>query len=271
MPVTRIPRRLALASLIGLLGTTPAYAGLTATTSTDIPAARAAFLLQATVLGAYDWSSQFAPGTHTLGNLGPMTSTNNLIFTASDGAFNTISSSNGNGAPLALGNWIDRPGFNTADGLSAAADLALNGTESFDLGFAHGYRSVGLAILSGQSNLSTEVDLLGASFDFFALDQLGQRIGSASLVLPAGAPAARWVTLVSSTPIFGLQVRETAAVSANDQYFSNIYATPADVTAVPEPSSALLASLGLMMMGAYGRMRAYTGMRASTRSTITPL
>lgn len=241
-----LPRHLlALATTACLLATLPAHASLTATVSTDIPAARASFLSQATVLGAYDWSSLFAPGSHVFGNGNPWFNASNFSFVASDGAINWAHTVNGHPASLAPGNWVDGPGFDSLDGLRAAADLALNGTESFDLAFGSPYMSVGLAVSTGKSNFPTEVDLLGASFDFIALDATGQAIGSASLTLPAGAPAAAWVTLVASAPIHRLQVRETAAASINDQYFSNLYATPAVVNTVPEPGAWLLMGLGL--------------------------
>ena len=240
---------LALACTACLLCALPAHASLTATVSTDIPAARASFLSQATVLGAYDWSSLFAPGTHQFGNGNPWFNAGSFSFVDSGGAVNAIHSVNGHPVSLAPGNWLDGPGFDSPDGQHAAADLAINGAESFDLAFGAPYLSVGLAVATGQSNFPTEVDLLGASFDFTALDASGQAIGTASLSLPAGAPAMAWVTLVASSPIHRLQVRETAAVSINDQYFSNIYATPATVNTVPEPGAWLLMGLGLAGLG----------------------
>jgi hypothetical protein len=239
---------LAWAAATSLLAGLPAHASLTATVSTDIAAARTQFLAQATVLGAYDWSSLFAPGAHSFGSLGPNINAMHLDFLASDGALNSVVGVTG-GATLSPGNWIDGPGFNSANGQAAAADLALNGAESFDLVFGSAYTSVGLAVASGRSNAPTEVDLLGASFDFIALGAQGQTVGTASLVLAAGAPAEAWVTLVASAPIVRLQVRETNAVSIYDQYFSNIYATPAVVTSVPEPGSWLMLGLGLGLTG----------------------
>lgn len=242
-------RRLALAAAASLLGNLPAHAGLTASISTDIAAARASFLAQATVLGAYDWSSLFAAGTHVFGQGNPWINAPQYSFVASDGTINRALTANGHPNSLAPGNWVDGPGFDSPDGLSAAADLALNSSESFDLAFGAPYRSVGLAVATGKSNFPNEVDLLGASFDFIALDAGGQTIGTASLSLPAGAPAAAWVTLVASAPIHRLQVRETGAQSINDQYFSNIYATPATVSAVPEPGAWLLMAAGLAGLG----------------------
>jgi hypothetical protein len=249
---------LALAATAGLLGALPAHASLTATISTDIPAARASFLSQATVLGAYDWSSLFAPGAHVFGNGHPWINAHSYSFVASDGAINSAHTVNGHPVSLAPGNWVDGPGFDSLDGLHAAADLAINSYETFDLAFGSPYLSVGLAVSTGKSNFPTEVDLLGANFDFIALDATGQAIGSASLVLPAGAPAAAWVTLVASAPIHRLQVRETAAVGFNDQYFSNIYATPASVGTVPEPGAWLLMGLGLAGLGLVRRQRTAT-------------
>jgi hypothetical protein len=253
-PAVRFPL-LALAAAASLLATLPARASLTATVSTDIPAARSAFLAQATVLGAFDWSSLFAPGVHSFGNLAPQRGAATILsFDVGNGVINSVVGV-GAGAPLALGNWVDGPGFDSPNGLAAAADLAINGSESFDLVFGSPYRSVGLAVISGLSNLPAEVDLLGASFDFIALNALNQPIGTASLVLPAGAPAAAWVTLVASAPISRLEVRETNAASINDQYFSNIFATPAVVSAVPEPGAWLLMGLGLGMTALQLRSR----------------
>jgi len=232
---------LAWATLVAL----PAHAVLTASTSTDIPAARAAFLAQSTVVGAFDWSSLFDPGAHSFGGGYPITSGATYSFLASDDAVNEVRSVNGVVLSLAPGNWVDGPGFDAPDGLQAAADLAINGTESFDLAFGSAYRSVGLAIATGHSNIPSEVDLAGASFEFTALDVSGQAIGSATLVLPAGGPADAWVTLVASAPMRSLRVREVAGASINDQYFSNIYATPSVVTSVPEPGAWLLMAVGL--------------------------
>lgn len=254
-------RNLAFATASCLMAALPAQAALTATTSTHIPAARAAFLSQATVLGAYDWSSKFPPNTHVMGTVGALIMQTSMTFTASDGATNTIQGTNFSLSPA---NWLDGPGFNSADGLSAAADLAIGGPEDFNLVFGSPYTSVGMAVATGLSNLPNEVDLLGASFNFVALDALGQAIGTASLVLPAGPGNAACVTLVSSAPMHSLQVRETAAATLRDQYFSNIYATPANVTAVPEPASWLMMALGLSGLGCCGRKR------ASTRFSITP-
>lgn len=258
----------AAAAATALLTAGHAQAALTATVSTDLPAARSAFLAQATVLGAYDWSSKFAANTHTVGNLGAVINATTQSFTASDGANNTISGSVG---ALALGNWVDGTGFNAPNSSNAAADLALNGAESFNLAFQNAYRSVGMAVITGKSNFPADVDLLGASFEFTALNAQGASLGTAQLVLPAGAPAAAWVTLVSSAPIFGLQVREVGAVTIKDQYFSNIYATPATVSAVPEPGTWLMMAMGLAGLGRISQSSRYARMRASTRSTIKPL
>lgn len=238
---------LALAAAAGGLATLPALAGLTATVSTDIPAARNTFLAQSAVLGAYDWGSLPSHGNYSLGSLGTMISYASLQFLDTNGAVNSVLGVNP-GRPLAIANWVDGPGFDSPAG-QAAADLALNGTESFDLVFGAPYLSVGLAVVSGKSNLSSEIDLQGASFEFTVLDASNQAIGTASLVLPGGGAAAAWVTLVSSAPILGLQVRETNAANANDQYFSNILATPAVVSTVPEPGAWLLMGLGLAGLG----------------------
>lgn len=257
MHPSKIFRQLTLAAAVSLLGSLPAHAGLSASISTDIAAARASFLAQASVLGAYDWSSLWSvAGTHTFNNLFPWTSAHDYSFEASNGVINGIHTVNGHPASLAPGNWVDGPGFDSLDGLSAAADLALNGTESFDLAFGEPYRSVGLAISTGQSNYPDQTDLLGASFEFTALDAGGQAIGTASLSLPAGAPAAAWVTLVASAPIYRLQVRETVDQSMKDQYFSNLYATPTTVSAVPEPGAWLLMGAGLAGLGWLRRCRA---------------
>lgn len=246
IPTPAAPRLLATAALLAGLAAAPAHAGLGITTDTDIAAARTTFLSQATVLGAYDWSSLFAPGAHVFGVGGPIANYHDASFVASDGAVNFVHTVNGHPQSLSLANWVDGPGFDSLDSTQAAADLAINGVESFDLAFGAAYRSVGLAISTGESNFANQTDLLGASFEFTALDSTGHLIGSASMSLPAGAPARAWVTLVATDPIYRLQVREINQPSLMDQYFSNIYATPAVVAAVPEPAGAWLLAAGLL-------------------------
>ena len=236
-PAPTLPRLLlAATACIACLAAAPAQAGLSAAASTDIVAARSAFLAGAPEREVYDWNTIYGPWF-------PANFGSQISFTRSDGSVDRVL---GN---LSLGNWVDGPGFESLDGLQHVSELALNGVESFDLAFGKGYRSVGLAVASGHGNVPNQFDLNGASFEFTALDAAAQVIGSATLVLEAGAPVAKWVTLVASAPMRQLLVREVGAVHINDQYFGNIVVAPGAVAAVPEAPSALLLALGLVGMG----------------------
>ncbi len=254
MSAALTPRLAGLACSLSLaLCSGASQAALSIDVRSDILAARTDFRSQAGVLEAFTWSSAFAPGTHTPGNLNPFLNLGGYSFTAADGSTHAAVGANGLTASFAPGNWIDGPGFDAADG-SATADLALNGAESFDLVFGTPYTSVGMAIATGTGNAPSEVDLTGASFLFTALGAGGQVVGTASLNLAAGAPVTAWVTLVGSAPIGRLLVRETNAVSIRDQYFSDVLVTPSTVSPVPEPDTAQLLALGLAGLAAGVRL-----------------
>jgi hypothetical protein len=160
---------------------------------------------------------------------------------------------------LNLANWLDGPGFD-APGGGAAADLAINGVESFDITFAAGHRSVGLAIATGQGNPITpggtfDFDLLGASFSFTALDENGVVLGSASFTLAAGRPDAAWLTITADEPFRTLQVREVNAPSAADQYFSNVLAAVERVATPEAPAATLFLTALLALAGWRARKR----------------
>jgi PEP-CTERM motif len=249
----------AAAAFAAALLAAPAQASLSASLSTDVAAARASFQAQSAVLDAFDWSTLFAPGTHSTGQLGAWFSAGEVSFTAAGGAVNRAVAVNvGGSGTLAMGNWIDGSGFDGVGG-AAAADLAVNGNESFDLRFGSAYRSMGLAISTGAGNFPRDVDLAGASFDFTARDATGQAVGSASVMLPAGAPYTAWLTLVASAPIYSLEVREATGATQMDQYFGNVLVTASAVSAVPEPSSWLLLAMGLAGMAMLRRQRAAAG------------
>ena len=231
-----------------LLGSVlPAQAGLTLTTTTDTLAGRQAYVAAGTTQTLFDWDQAFAPGSFTPGLLGPVQ--NRTIYTTAplpDSTVNTVVGVNGNGAPLAMGNWIDGEVFDSTDG--AAADLAINGFEAFDLQFGRGHRSIGLAVASGTGNLPSEYDLNGAQFVFRAFDSLNVEVGSATLLLAPGSPQRLWMTLNADSDFSRIEVREIGAVGIADQYFSNIYTSVEQVPTggtVPEPGSLALAGLAL--------------------------
>jgi PEP-CTERM motif len=225
----------------------PAHAGLTITTNTDTLAGRQAYVTAGTTQTLFDWDNAFNPGTFTPGLLGSVQ--NRTIYTTAplaDATVNTVVGANSNGAPLAMGNWIDGDVFDSVDG--AAADLAINGVEAFDLLFGRGHRSIGLAVASGTGNLPNEYDLNGAQFVFRAFDSHNVEVGSATLLLAPGSPQRLWMTLNADSDFSRIEVREIGAVGIADQYFSNIYtsveAVPVGGT-VPEPGSLALAGMAL--------------------------
>jgi hypothetical protein len=220
-----------------------AGAGLIITSNSDVVAGRTAFLAAGTATTQFDWSSLFAPGAHSAGNLFPRIQQNTISVTLPDETVNSIT---GVAVPdaLNLANWVDAPGFN-GPGNAAVADLAINDIESFDLVFGKALRSVGFAIITGTGNRPSEVDLSGATFQFTAKDQAGSVIGSGTFSLASGRADQAWLTITSYGAFWRLEVREVGASSIADQYFSNILTSDQSVTAVPEPASITLFGTGL--------------------------
>ena len=137
---------------------------ITIASNSDVIAGRNAFLGAGTTTTQFDWSSLFSAGAHTPGVLIPNFSTASVSVTLPDSTVNSVVGANASAAALNFGNWVDAPGFNGSGG-SAAADLAINGVESFDLSFGKDHRSVGLAIITGAGNLSSEIDLTDSQND----------------------------------------------------------------------------------------------------------
>lgn len=224
--------------------TTTANANLTISANSDVLAGQTAFQSSGNTTTQFDWGSKFAANSHQSGQLGPILNAASISVILADGTQNSILGANGETSPLALANWIDGAGFNTFTN-SAVADLAISGTEAFDLVFEKGHQSVGFAIATGTGNLPSDVDLTGASFSFTAKSQNGNVLASASYSLAVGKPDQAWLTITSSQPFYSLEVRETGAVGIADQYFGNILTSESPVSNVPESGTLTLMILGL--------------------------
>ncbi len=247
MPTSFHPTRPAAAAWLALTlagACLNAQAGVSIASTTDTVAGRAAYTSAGTTQTQFDWNAAYAAPNFTPGSLGSaLTLGSYSTPPLPDGTTNMVVGANP-GANLVLGNWIDGDVFDTV-GTAAAADLAINGVESFNLLFGRGHQSIGLAIASGTGNLPREYDLTGATFLFSAFDDGGALLGSATLILQSGSPQRVWMTLNADSEFRRIEVRELGASSIADQYFSNIYTSVQPVSAVPEPGSLLLIGLGL--------------------------
>ncbi len=169
-----------------------------------------------------------------------------------DSSTNTVTALSPN--TLHFANAVDGDGFDGTSG--AAADLAVNGVESFDLIFSQNQKTVGFAIHTGSSNYNAYYDHNGASFEIIALDANAIVIGTAIHTLEAGGIDHDWLSITSLDPFRTLQIREIGNVNlvASDQYFGNVYSS----ATVPEPST-----VGLLLFGISGlwfkRFRAKLG------------
>lgn len=223
------------------LGITSGVSALDIVGTRDVAAGQQAFLRDGTAQIQFDWQA-LSGAVYVIGSLGSVSSHLELIAEASDGSVNVIrgpKEPDPHPTPLNLANYVDAIGFSLKqdERIVALADLAINGSESFDLRFENPQRSVGFALISGKTNATkTVVDAMGASFVFTALNEPEVPVGSAELpmhpldcsLLMNGdtCDSVMWVTITSIHPFTILQVRETAQVdtmdTTSDQYFGNI-------------------------------------------------
>ncbi len=239
---------LALVGSIVILISQETLADLSITPNPDVLAGRNMFLSGGTITTQFDWSTLFVPDAHTFGQLAPqIPDVSSQSVTVPSSTVNTIVADS-----LNFGNWVDAPGFN-GEGDAAAADLAINGVETFDILFGEGHQSVGFAIITGTGNLLSEVDSTGASFRFTAFDANDIEVGDVTFSLVAGGVDQAWLTINSDVPFRRLAVVEIDAVSIADQYFSNILTSE---TLVPEPTTTVVLSLGSVLLS-LGRERSH--------------
>lgn len=219
-----------LAAALAVVGHASPAAALTLTANPDIVAGRDAFLASGATATEFDWSSFFAQAVHVAGIVPPNVHSVSFSVDLPDATVNSVMVVPTAGAvTLNLGNWTDLPGFN-GPGDVAAADLAVDGNETFRIVFGKGHQSVGLGILTGASNLPSEVDLSGAAFEFAAYDGNDTLLGMAFHELAAGAPDQVWISLTSATPFTRIDVTEVSSVKITDQYFTNILSAVEDVS-----------------------------------------
>jgi hypothetical protein len=234
--------------LLGILGYLPSAFGFSVTTNRDLVAGRATFVAGGSPVAEFDWASFFAPGAHQRGFYRPSIQSSSLSVRLPDGTVHTVRSAPEPGVgTLHLANWVDAPGFDGPNG-SAAAELAVDGVESFQLIFGTELRSVGFGVITGVSNVPNDVDLRGAEFLIRAYDGAGVPLGSFTLQLAAGAIDQAWLTVTSDVPFRKLEVLEIGNRSIQDQYFTNMLTSVENVSACPQVTEPTLVLQGSSAM-----------------------
>lgn len=211
-----------------------AEASLTILVNADVSAGIAAFGNATPLLG---WSNAFAPASVWPAGVfgGPAIVGNTTVTDSVTGAQAA--------ANVYVTNWLDGVGFD--DGTNAAPDLAINGVENFDLGFAAPVSRIGFAVATGRGLLPNEVTSSGTSF---TLTTNAGDSGSFTLV-DTGNGLVAWIDIVAANPFTAINFTETGG-DLTDQYFGNFVAG-----SVPEPASWALLILGFGLTGAMLRRR----------------
>jgi hypothetical protein len=220
---THIKRALVLA---GLALASPALAGLSISTTTNIAGGIAGFgtATPAITWASYNGSSFVDPGTGA-------TASGNLFIT----------------------NWINGPGFDRNG--SPAPDLAINGPENFTLGFAAPVSRLGFAVSTGLGLLPNEVSAASTSFTL----RIGNGDTAVLTLTNPGNGLALWVDLQSTTPFTSLQFSENGN-DQTDQYFGDFVSGNLPmVGGVPEPASWAMLIGGFGLTGAFMRRRRWQG------------
>jgi hypothetical protein len=168
---------------------------------------------------------------------------------------------------LAIGNWINGDGFNP-NGIgfnrpsgAAGPDLAVNGPEDFSFEFVNAVTRVGFAVSTGLSlpSLTSEIDHTGAIF------QLSTDTGDTGMLtlVDTGDGYSAWVDISSGLPFHVLTFFEPSA-NVQDQYFGDVFA-PATI---PEPSSLVVLSFAIMLLGVVGLVSRIPGKGAAADRPI---
>ncbi len=221
--------RICVLSMILLL-TAQAHAVIIISSNSDVVAGRNAYLASGTTQVQFDWDT-LPPGSVLATSV-----------TLPDSTVNTVSGLASNHSyPLNIKDWVTEPGFE-------GYDLAINGTESFDLLFGKGHQSIGLAIITGAGNFPNEFDSKGATFQFTARDASDVVVGTANFSLASNQVDHAWLTINSSTPFRKVEVREINELGL-DQYFSDVFTSVEKVNSAPEPTTLALLALGLAGIG----------------------